>query len=110
MTLRECAASVIVWKTNHLKNTKDALAYLKWELYMAIDKNKPTKCWAKARGIIAVWEEERREKLQINSYLPPRCGRAKMLQILTEMATGMRPGNRSSKACAEALEESPCTM
>ena len=36
--------------------------------------------------------------------------KAEMLQILTDMATGMRPGNRTSKACAEASEESPCTM
>ena len=110
MTSRESAASVIVWKTDHLKKTKDALAYLKLDLDMAMDENKPTKCRGRARGIIAVWEEGRREKLQINNYLLPGCGRAEILQILTDIATGMRPGNRSSKACAEALEESPCTI
>ena len=77
---------------------KDTLAYFKLELDMAMSKNKPTKCRGRAKGITAIWEEGRREKLWINGYLPSGHGRAEMLQILTDMATGRRPGNRSSKA------------
>ena len=110
MMSRESVALAIMWKAYHIKKMKDTLAYLKFELDKATDENKPTKCRGRARGIIAVWEERRREKLWINSYLPPRCGRAQMLQILTDMATWMRPGNRSPKACGEDLEENPCTM
>ena len=110
MTSRESVALVIMWKTNHLEKMRDALAYLKLELDMGTDENKPTKCRGRARRIKAVWEEGRREKLQKNSYLPPRHSRAEMLQILTDMAMGMRPENRFSKACAEASEERPCTM
>ena len=77
---------------------------------MAMNTNKSTRCRGRARGLIAVWEEERREKLWINNYLPPGHGRAKMPQILTYMTTRMRPGNRPSKACVEALEQNPCTM
>ena len=64
MTSRESVASVIMWKANHLEKTKDTLANLKLELDMATDENKPTKCRGRAREIIAVWEEGRREKLQ----------------------------------------------
>ena len=110
MTSRESVALITMWKTNHLKKMKDTLAYLKLALDMATNENKPTKCRGRARGIIAAWEEKRREKLQINNYLLPGCSRAEMLQILTDMATGRRPENRSSKACSEALEESPCIM
>ena len=35
---------------------------------MVTDENKPTRCRGRAWGLIAVWEEERREKLQINNY------------------------------------------
>ena len=103
-------ASVITWKVNHLEKTKDTLAYFKLELDMAMSETKPTKCRGRARGIKAIWEDGTREKLWINSYLLPGCSRAEMSQILTDMATGRSPGNRSSKACAEALEEGPGTM
>ena len=43
-------ALVIIWKANHLEKMKDALAYLKLELDMAINENKTTKCRGRARG------------------------------------------------------------
>ena len=70
MMSKESAASVIMWKANHLEKTKYTLAYLKLELDMATDENKPTKCRGRVRGIISVWEEGRRENLWINSYFP----------------------------------------
>ena len=77
---------------------------------MAMDENKPTRCRGRAMGLKAVWEEEKRGKLQINNYLLPRCGRAEMLQILTDMATRMTPGDRPSKASTQTLKEGPCNM
>ena len=64
--------------------------------------NKLTKCRGRARELISVWEEERKEKNQlwINTCLPPECGRAETLTILTNMFTrnDWRPGNGPSQA------------
>ena len=77
---------------------------------MMTDENKPIRCRDRARGLIAVWEEERRGKMQINNYLPPGHSRAETLQILMDMATRIRPGDRLTKALTQALEEGPCNM
>ena len=57
MTSKESVVLVIMWKVNHLEKMKDALAYLRLELDIAMYKKKPTKCRGRTRGIIAVWEE-----------------------------------------------------
>ena len=51
--------------------------------------NDNKKCIGRVRGLVLVWEEERRKRnrLWINTCLPPRCGRAEMLKILMDMAT-----------------------
>ena len=57
-----------------------------------------------------------KNKLWINTYLPPRCSRAEMLRILMDMATQnkQRPGNGPSQALGrEAItsdtDNKPCT-
>ena len=77
---------------------------------MATDETKPPRCRGRARGLIAVWREEIKGKLRVNNYLLPGCGRAETLQILTDMATRIRPRDIPSKASTQVLEERPCTM
>ena len=67
---------------------------------MTTNDNK--KCRGRARGLTLVWEEERRKqnrnRLQINTCLPPGCSRPEMLKILTDMAilNEQRPGQGPS--------------
>ena len=56
---------------------------------MTTHDNKLAKCRGRARGLLAVWEEERREKNRcwMNTCPTPGCGRAETLKLLTDMVT-----------------------
>ena len=73
-----------------------------------------TPCRGRARGLVAVWEEERRarNKWWLQNCLLPRCSRAETFEILTNMVTrhGQRPGGGTSKVGAPVLEGSPCDL
>ena len=72
-----------------------------------------TGCRGRARGLVAMWEEERRarNKWWFQNYLLPRHGMAETLEMLTNMVTGhaQMPG-RNSKVGAPVLERSPCDL
>ena len=46
----------------------------------------PSRCRGRARGIVLVWEEEQKQRLQINNHLPGH-GRGET-QILTDQILG----------------------
>ena len=56
---------------------------------MATQTTTPVRCRGRARGLVAVWEEERRarNKWWLQNCLLPRCGRAKTLGMLTNMVS-----------------------
>ena len=72
------------------------------------------RCRGRARGLVAMWEEERRarNKWWLQNHLLPGCGRAVTLEILTNMITGhaQRPGGGNAKVGAPVLEGSPCDL
>ena len=107
MTSRGSVVLVIAWRTDHLRQTD--LYNLNLEikkLEMMADENKPARCRGRARGLVAVWEEERRNQLWINNSLPSRCIRAETLRIMIEMATrnDQRPRDRPLQPLALTLE------
>ena len=73
----------------------------------------------RARGLVSVWEEERRKgnRLWINTCLAPRCSRAEMLKILMDMAiqNEWRPGPGPSQylgrgAITPDADDKPCHL
>ena len=70
---------------------------------------------------MSVWEEKRRKqnrnRLWINTCLPPRCSRAEMLKILTDMAiqNEWRPGQGPSQDLERGVipldaDNKPCNL
>ena len=63
----------------------------------------------RAKGLLLVWREELKWKLQINSYLP-RCGRAETLEILVDKRPGDRQWTQSQKEETQSQKEETCHM
>ena len=111
-------ALVIAWKVELRLGTFE-IQRLKVELEITTHDNKLTKCRGRARGLVAVWEEERREKNRcwMNTCLTPGCGRAETLKLLTDMVTKneQKPGIIHSQALGRGFitpdtNNKPCNL
>ena len=85
-----------------------------WNLEMTTQDNKPVTCRGRSRGLILVWEEERREKnrLWLNTCLISGRGRAETSKALTDMVTKneQRPGGGWVQAAGRGLTPNPCNL
>ena len=118
MMPKKCAVSVNMWKANHFGGYICICWNLNlgiiWKVDMTTQTTTTMRCRGRARGLVAVWEEERRarNKWLLQNHLLPRCSRAETLEILKNMVTGyaQRPGGGNSKVGAPCLEGCPCDL
>ena len=100
-------ASVIAWKADHRDGHICICCFkILKKLDMATSTLASTGSRGRARGLLLVWREELKWKLQINNYLP-RHGRGETLEILVDQRPGDRQWTQSQKEETKVKKKKP---